>query len=566
MSIVLGGEAGQGIKTVEGMVVRALKLSGYHVYATEEYMSRVRGGINITEIMVSSRRIRSFSSRIDILIPFHKGVVSWVRDRISRNTVVIGDSKDTEEDKFGEMMAVRIPLIDIAKKAGSALYLNTVVAGLILGLFEGNVDILKEHVSRRFMSKGSSVVNGNLTALDKGYELGKELRGKGVVPEMERDMAIANEIILGGTEAVALGAFSGGMNFLSFYPMSPATGVAVFSAKYSEELDILVEQTEDEIAAVNMAIGAWYAGSRAMVTTSGGGFSLMCEAISLAGMAEIPLVIHLAQRPGPATGLPTRTMQGDLDMALHAGHGEFPRIILAPGSIEQAFHLTAEAFDIAERFQTPVIILTDQYLMDIYYNVSDIDVKKVNVKRYIMRTKKDYRRYILTKDGISPRAIPGNGKGVVVANGNEHDEWGDISEDEEMSRKMQEKRAIRKMDTVRKHARMPEMIGNRKSDTVVISWGSTYHAVKEAIERLESDILFMHFSWIHPLPTDIREILDGKTLISVEQNVSGQFARLLSSETGIDVGQKVLKYSGRPFSAEEIHDVLKTITEGEDGR
>ncbi|KUJ99819.1 MAG: 2-oxoacid:ferredoxin oxidoreductase, subunit alpha [Thermococcales archaeon 44_46] len=563
VSIVLGGAAGQGVQTVEEILTRVLKLSGYNVYATKEYMSRVRGGINTTEIRVSSKKVRAFVKRIDILIPFQRGVLPWVEKRLTENTVVLGERENVEEEYLSKIKFVEVPLNDLAKEVGSSLYLNTIAAGIVVGLFHGDFEVLAEYLRKRFGSKGEGVVAKNIEAAKKGYELGVKLCEEGTIGiEVRKNESVKNEILLSGTEAVALGAVAGGMNFLSFYPMSPSTGVAVFSAQHAEDFEIVVEQVEDEIAAINMALGAWFAGARGMVTTSGGGFALMTEAISLAGMAENPIVVHLAQRPGPATGLPTRTMQGDLNLALYAGHGEFPRIILAPGSIEEAFYLTAEAFNLADKYQVPVIILTDQYFVDTYYNIPEIDLDKIKVEKHIIEMENDYKRYKLTDDGISPRGIPGYGEGVIIANGNEHDEYGDITEDEELSKLMQEKRAIKKLETIRKNAMMPELIGRDDAKYMIIAWGSTYHVIREAFEILNrDDVAFLHFKWLYPLPEGVKELLKGKILICIEQNVTGQFAELLRKELGVDVHHKVLKYDGRPFSVEEVLEALKGVLE-----
>ena len=352
------------------------------------------------------------------------------------------------------------------------------------------------------------------------------------------------------------------MNFLSFYPMSPSTGVSTFAAQHAQDFGIIVEQVEDEISAINMALGAWYAGARAMVSTSGGGFALMGEALSLAGMAENPVVIHLAQRPGPATGLPTRTMQGDLNLVLHAGHGDFPRIILAPGSMEEAFYLSAEAFNLADRYQVPVIILTDQYFVDTYYNLPAPDVGKVKFERHIVEAKPGYRRYELTEDGISPRAVPGYGEEVVVANGNEHDEWGDITEDAEMTVKMQKKRAVKKLETIRKNAPLPRLVGSENAEYLVVSWGSTLHAVEEGLEQLgRDDVALVHFSWVYPLNPKTGKLFEGRRVIVVENNITGQFADLLWKELGVKADHRILKYDGRPFSVEEVFEALKGVIE-----
>ena len=563
VSIVLGGAAGQGIQTVEEILTHALKKSGYHVYANKEYMSRVRGGMNTTEIRVSAKRVRAFVRRIDILVPFKQGVLGWVDDRLSKDTVVLGEKENVEESFLGRINLVEVPLTKMALETGSQLYINTTSAGLIVGLFHGDFRAVEEYIRKRFGSKGESIVRKNIEAAKKGYDLGVKLcEDETIRVNVKKDEVVRDEILLTGTEAVGIGALAGGMDFLSFYPMSPSTGVSTFAAQHAEEFGIIVEQVEDEISAINMALGAWFAGARAMVSTSGGGFALMSEALSLAGMAENPVVIHLAQRPGPATGLPTRTMQGDLNLVLHAGHGDFPRIILAPGSLEEAFYLSAEAFNLADKYQVPVIILTDQYFVDTYYNLPAPDVSKVKFERYIVEAKPGYRRYELTENGISPRAIPGYGEEVVIANGNEHDEWGDITEDAELTIKMQEKRAVKKLETIKRDAPLPKLIGNENAEYLVVSWGSTLHVVEEAIEKLGSEkVAHLHFSWVYPLNPEAKKFFEGKKVIVVENNVTGQFADLLWKELGVKADHRVLKYDGRPFSVEEVLDALKGVVE-----
>ena len=563
VSIVLGGAAGQGIQTVEEILTHALKRSGYHVYANKEYMSRVRGGINTTEIRVSSRRVRTFVKRIDILVPFKRGVLSWVKDRLSESTVVLGEKENVEEGFLGKVNLVEVPLTKMAMEVGSQLYINTTSAGLIVGLFHGDFKAVEDYIGKRFGSKGENVVMKNIEAARKGYELGIKLCEEGSIRvEIEKNRGVKDEVLLTGTEAVGMGALAGGMAFLSFYPMSPSTGVSTFVAQHAEGFGIIVEQVEDEISAINMALGAWFAGARAMVSTSGGGFALMSEALSLAGMAENPVVIHLAQRPGPATGLPTRTMQGDLNLVLHAGHGDFPRIILAPGSLGEAFYLTAEAFNLADKYQVPVIILTDQYFVDTYYNLPAPDVKNVKFERHIVEAKPGYKRYELTEDGISPRAVPSYGDDVVIANGNEHDEWGDITEDAELTIKMQEKRALRKLETIKRDAPLPKLIGNENSEYLVVSWGSTFHVVEETIEKLGSkNVAHLHFSWVYPLNPEAKKFFEGKKVIVVENNITGQFADLLWKELGVKADHRVLKYDGRPFSVEEVLDALREVVE-----
>ncbi|UCC22313.1 MAG: 2-oxoacid:acceptor oxidoreductase subunit alpha, partial [Planctomycetota bacterium] len=363
--------------------------------------------------------------------------------------------------------------------------------------------------------------------------------------------------LLSGAEAVSLGAIAGGCNFVSSYPMSPSTAVLVFLARRGRDFGIIAEQAEDEIAAMNMAIGAWYAGARAMVTTSGGGFALMTEGLSLAGMLESPIVIHLGQRPGPATGLPTRTEQADLELALYAGHGEFPRIILAPGSIEDAFYLTQRAFNLASKYQVPVFVLTDQYFLDSYYNTASLELSGLEIDQHVVKTAKGYNRYELTDDGISPRGIPGYGEGLVAVDSDEHDTAGHITEDLDLRVAMVDKR-LKKMDSIKAEAIEPELIGPEDYKTLIVCWGSTYHVASEAIKTLGSDdVSLLHFRQVYPLHESAAEYLKrARELVLIEGNATSQFGRLLKLRTGIDIENKILKYDGLSFSVEEVAERL----------
>ena len=277
-------------------------------------------------------------------------------------------------------------------------------------------------------------------------------------------------------------------------------------------------------------------------------------------MLETPIVIHLAQRPGPATGLPTRSEQGDLLFALFAGHGEFPRIIFTPGKTKDVFDLSGKAFDLADKFQVPVIIMTDQYLLDSSFLVPSIDVSNLKIKKYFVKTDKDYKRYKVTKDGVSPRGIPGYGDGLVVVDSDEHDEEGHITENLDFRTKIVDKR-LKKMDLIKKEIEPPELIGNKNYKTLVIGWGSTYYGISEALKRLDSkDISFLHFKQVYPLSPDTRKYIEkARKTIVVENNATGQFARLIKMETGIRIDKSILKYNGLPFGVEEIVTRLKEI-------
>ncbi len=560
VSIVLCGEAGQGIQTVERILVRLLKLSGYHLFATKEYMSRVRGGSNSTEIRVSSNRVSAFVDRMDILIPFHKGALEHVERRISRQSIILGDEEIISEDyQLNGSQCIPIPLSKIASDIGGKIYVNIIAAGLILGLFQVEQGMFTHFIKEYFAKKNGDIIRKNLEAVQKGWEIGRELLDtERTDVKSWRESAVGKDILLNGAEAVGLGALAGGCHFLSSYPMSPSTGVMVFLSHQTNEFDIIVEQAEDEISAINMALGASYGGARAMVTTSGGGFALMTEGVSLSGMLELPVVIHLAQRPGPATGLPTRTEQADLEHALYSGHGEFPRIIFAPGKLEDAFFLTQRAFNLADKYQIPVFILTDQYFMDSYSNVPNFDLKGMEVEKHTVKSEKEYRRYELTENGISPRAIPGFGEGLVGVDSDEHDQEAHITEDLDLRGKMVEKR-LKKMESIKEEVLPPELSGNRDYRILILGWGSTHGVIKEALEKLDrKDVSFLHFKQVYPLHEETKEYLKKaeKTII-VENNATSQFGKLIKLFAGIDIKTKILKYNGLAFSVEELVDKIQ---------
>ena len=562
LSIVLCGPAGLGIQTVEYLLTRIFKLAGYNVFATKEYMSRVRGGMNSTTIRVSSVPVKAFVDRIDILVALGAGAIAHLSRRVEAETIVFGQRQSLESELASTSCRFfDVPLSQTALAVGDKIYSNTVATGIIAGVFGIELQMSIKFLHKYFAGKSVEVVQKNIQALTAGYEIGRQLVRTGRIEiSIEKDAAVAEQILLGGAEAVGLGAIAGGCNFISSYPMSPSTPVLVFMAKHSNEFGIIAEQAEDEIAAMNMAIGAWYAGARAMVTTSGGGFALMTEGLSLAGMLESPMVIHLAQRPGPATGLPTRTEQADLELALYAGHGEFPRIILAPGKLADGFYLTQKAFNLADKYQMPVFVLTDQYFIDTYYNIPAPDLSHLKVEEYVTETKPDYRRYELTADGISARGIPGFGTGLVYVDSDEHTVEGCITEDLQLRVKMVDKR-LKKLEAAKSEIIEPELVGPTNYKRLVICWGSTYNIVNEALCRLNRDDLAMlHYKQLYPLPTSTAEYLKkAQETIIVEANATGQFAKLIKLATGISIEQKILNYSGLSFTVEQVVESLEKL-------
>lgn len=565
VSIVLCGEAGQGLKTVESVLTKILKQDGFNVFATKEYMSRVRGGVNTTSIRVSSIPVSAYEKKIDLLIPLNKGRTKHLASRISGETVILGEKENIDEKcEAGECRIVDVPYTAIAEEVGNKIYSNIVAVGAVCGLFQVEQTIIDNYIKKHFSGKDEKIIRENIEAAKKGYVKGKDLLTSGKIKiEVKKDKKVKDQLILNGAEAIGLGAVAGGCNFISAYPMSPSTPVFVFLSQHAKEFGIISEQAEDEISAVNMTLGAWYAGARALANTSGGGFALMVEGLSLAGMLEMPIVFNVAQRPGPATGLPTRTEQGDLNFVLQAGHGEFPRVIFSPGNIEEAFYLTQKAFNIADKYQVPVFVLTDQYLMDSYYNLPELKTEGLKVEHHFIKTNKDYKRYVLNNDGISPRGIPGYGEGLVCADSDEHDEEGHITEDLELRDRIVRKR-LKKNEGLTAEALGPELTGSKEYKILVVGWGTTRQAIKEALGKMKrKDIAALHFSQVYPLhPSTLEYLSKAKKVIMIENNATSQFANLIKIQAGFEIKDRINKFDGLPFSVEEIIQSLEEMMGG----
>ena len=559
ISIVLCGEAGQGIQTVEQLFTKIVKKEGFNVFSTKEYMSRVRGGSNSTQLRISTEPVSAYINRIDILITLSEYAIKHLGDRVSNKTIIIGEKNHIKNNK--NFKVIEIPFSQYAKEIGNIVFSNTIAVGLLSALCNIDNKVMNGQVENFFSKKKKNLVKNNILAAEKGYNAGYDLVKKGKIRvNISAPKQQNTDIVLNGTQAIGLGALAGGCNFISSYPMSPSTGVLTFLSQQSNDFDIIVEQAEDEISAINMALGAWYAGARAMVTTSGGGYALMTEGVSLAGMIESPIVIHLAQRPGPATGLPTRTEQSDLEHALYSGHGDFPKIIFAPGTLQEGFYLTQKAFNLADKYQVPVYILTDQYFVDSYNNIPGLHLDRISNRNYFVETKKDYKRYELTNNGISPRGIPGYGNGLICVDSDEHDEEGHITENMDIRTKMVDKR-LRKLKEIMKETIPPTLIGDEHYKTLIIGWGSTYHIIKEAMEKIDrKDVSFLHFKQIYPLhPNTINFLKKAEKTIILENNATSQFGKLIKLHTGYEINHKILQYNGLPFSVETVEKQIKQI-------
>ena len=384
LTIVLSGEAGQGLQTTEELLMDAINQS-YYVFSTKDIMSRVRGGNNSVEIRVSDSYINAYKQHIDFLFLLNNHSLYRLKRRISDRTVVFYEEGFVTEEDIQETGAsfVNLEVTKLAKASGSPLVAGTVLFGYIAGLLKLESELCQKAIHDRFKNKSEKTMTDNQKAFETGYEIGKSAE---VSISLRKPVSKPDYKITDGTSAVGLGALAGGCNFIAAYPMSPGTGVLTYLAGKSIDFGVLVEQAEDEIAALNMVLGAWYAGARALTTTSGGGFALMEEAVSLSGITEIPCVVHIGQRPGPGTGLPTRTEQGDLNLVIYAGHGEFPRIVFAPGSLEDAVLMGQKAFYLADRYQVPVFILTDQFYLDSNGQMSRLQLTDEYLKDFITKT------------------------------------------------------------------------------------------------------------------------------------------------------------------------------------
>ena len=544
-NLLIGGAAGQGIDTTAAILEKLFKRSGYHVFTIRDFMSRVRGGHNFSQIRFGTEPVYSHSDRLDGIIAMDEETIALHRMALKEDGFILCDDKLFSNDP----RTIKFDMSGMAKALGNPRVAGVIAVGIVLKLFGETLD-KAEDVLRAFVKPQFLEINAK--ALQQGYQSAQ--------PRYPHHEGSAQDwMLISGSNAVALGAVAAGLRFYSAYPMSPSTSIMETLAALGDEAGLVVEQAEDEIAAINMAIGASFAGARAMTGTSGGGFSLMVEALGLSGMAEIPLVVIDVQRPGPVTGLPTRTEQSDLRFVNSASQGEFPRMVIALRDPSDVFYQTMRAFDLAQRYQIPVILLSDQYLGDATATVEPFDPNRVAVAHPAEESAGDgeYLRYRYTESGISPRLIPGKTKHLVTADSDEHDERGWITESAEVRTRMMDKR-MRKLDGIRQELLEPDFIGTDGFDTLLLGWGSTWGPISEAVKLLNQEgngrYAALVFGDIYPLPQKmlLAKAARAKRIINVEQNATGQLAGLIREMTGIACTSSILKYDGRQVSAEEI--------------
>jgi 2-oxoglutarate ferredoxin oxidoreductase subunit alpha len=571
MTFKIAGAAGQGVESSGAGFSQALAQGGLHIFGLPDYMSRIRGGLNFFQIRVHEQPLYSHEDAVHVLLPLNEEGLKAYRDDVVKGGGIIYDEAlkvDAGEVASRGRKAMPVPLIGIAEEHGERVMANTAALGAAAGVagyaFERMADVIRQN----FQRKGDKVVAANLRVGRDAYRYAEERYATDFEWKLRQVDGAPHRYVMSGNQALALGALAGGCRFISAYPMTPATSIIEWMAKHERDFGVVTKHAEDEIAAINRAIGANFVGARAMTATSGGGFALMAEALGLAGMCEVPLVVVEAQRGGPSTGLPTRTEQSDLLFVLYASQGEFARLVLAPGTIEECFEVGWRSFNLAEKYQTPVIVLSDQLLAASLRTVEmdAIDFDQVVIDRGKLLTSEEldalegeYKRHRFVEDGISPRAVPGHPMAVYSSASDEHDEFGHICEEQENRIKMMQKR-MKKLDTARNEIEPPTRYGPDEAQTVLVGWGSTYGVLREVVDRLGGEARLVHFRDLWPFPADAAaEVLQGGRLVVVENNFTGQFKQLLQSETCIEVDQEISRYDGRPFAPEDVLAGLKEV-------
>ncbi|NLG27150.1 MAG: 2-oxoacid:acceptor oxidoreductase subunit alpha, partial [Chloroflexi bacterium] len=547
LSVRIGGEAGQGVESSGAGFAQALTRAGLWVLAVPDYHSRIRGGHNFYTIRVGAKPVTAVRDTFEVLLAFTGETVELHADKLVPGGVVIAD----EGLKFDESVLdgrdvrlLRVPLAKIAEKHGNPLMVNTAALAVVAGLTGLPLDPIHGVIGDNFKRKGPEVVEANRLAAEDAYAYAREHLPDSFAWQLQPGPK-SRRLSVNGNEAFAMGALIGGCKFVAGYPMTPATSVMEYLARHAKDWGVVVKHAESEIAAANMVVGAADMGARAMAPTSGGGYDLMTEALSLAGLLEEPIVIYLAQRPGPATGLATRQAQGDLLLAHFSSHGEMPRVIIAPHTPQEHFQAGFRAFNLADKYQCLVVVLSDHYNASSYQTVeaSDFDPAQVVIERgKLMNADEldkasDYERYADTPDGISPRAVPGHPNAVYFATSDMHRADGHIDEHADVTEAKLAK-IMRKQDGALAEMRPPLRYGPEQADVTFVSWGSSYGPVREAVDILNAQgrsANMVQFVDLWPFPTEAaREALKGaKHIVDVEGNVTGQFAFLLHAHTEI---------------------------------
>lgn len=537
--------------------------SGYHIFDYAEYPSIIRGGHNVMQVTVAEEPVGAQYQRTDFLAALNQGTLDLHVGELAAGSGLIYDSEKCVLPKLAKGVNVfDVPVNRLGKEIGGSFLLrNTVALGATVAALGGEIKILKDLISEEFSKRHPELIENNQRVAQAGYDYFYEHYANKISGVLKLKKKVSPQVVVTGNDAIALGAVAAGMQFASIYPMTPISNILHTLAPLQEKYDFIYKQPEDEIAAINMAIGASFAGARAMTATAGGGFCLMSEAYGLAGITETPLVIIEGMRGGPATGLPTWTEQGDLRFVLHTHQGEFPKIILAAGDVEEAFHLTMLAFNLADKYQTPVVVMTDKQLCESHFSAPPFDYAnyKINRGKFSSQQKSGYQRYALAKDGVSMRSVPGCGNEVIV-NSDEHNEAGYSNEEAKNRIEQMEKRMQKLQTCAKEDMPAPRLIGPKNADLTIVSWGSNKGAILEAMKNF-SNVNFLHLTWVSPFPAkEIKNILGkARRILNVECNYSAQMSGLIKERTGVEIENNLLKYDGRPFYPEEIIAQIKKV-------
>jgi len=542
-NILIGGQAGQGIDFISDILAIGLIREGFHVFNYRYYQSLIRGGHNYNIVSFSDREVYFFNEKVDFIIALDQRTIDLHKENLKENGYVICDKSLNAERKIDFEVKKFLEENNIDKR-----YENTVLLSYFWKILGLGKDSLIEAFNRR---KKDDI---NVKIIEKIF--GLDIKPIVNIKKEKRK----ESYYLSGSEGIAYGAIYSGIDIYLAYPMTPSTPVLQILASLKDKYDILVYQPDNEIGVINTAIGASYAGAKVMVGTSGGGADLMGEAISFAGMAEIPIVFYWAQRYGPSTGLATYTAQDDLLTAIHIGHGEFPKVVVAPGDPAEAFRRVVEAFYLAYKYNVPVIVLSDTTLAESKMSFDNIEIPKVPVERFIeISESEDYKLYEINKEGYKRRAIPGYGA-VVKANSYEHDEYGfQIFDDHKMAERMHAKRLIKMYQIEKEIYNLDPYLIYGNGENLIVSWGSSKMPILEALKELKN-WRYLHISYLSPFPKKISEILENsENVLLVENNLTGQLGKLIMKETGVYIEDKLLKHNGLPITPEEIINKAKEL-------
>lgn len=570
LSWKIGGQQGEGVESTDRIFSTALNRLGYYLYGYRHFSSRIKGGHTNNKIRISTKPIRAISDDLDILVAFDQESIDLNAQELRSGGVIVADAKFNPTVPEGvDARLFPVPITSIAEELGTSLMKNMVASGASWALLGLPLEVFNKAVEEEFGRKGPAIVEKNIEAVKRGADFVLELAG-GPLEEFKLEPADGKQkLFMIGNDAIGLGAVAAGCRIMSAYPITPASEIMEYLIKKLPKFGGTVVQTEDEIAAITMAIGSSYAGVRTMTASAGPGLSLMMEAIGLAGMTETPVVIVDTQRGGPSTGLPTKQEQSDINALIYGTHGEIPKIVIAPSSIEECFYDTVEAFNLAEKYQVPVIIATDLQLSLGKQSCEMLDYSKVSIDRgYLVKDIPDredssmFNRYAFTENGISPRVLPGEKNGIHHVTGVEHDESGRPSESTVNRKKMMDKR-LRKLAQLEVTNPVHLQAPHAEPDLLIIGMGSTGGTIDQARVHLSEDGVktnHMTVRLMHPFPTEqvLPQIAKAKKVVVLENNATGQLANLIKQNIGYhDKIVNVLKYNGNPFLPSEVYEECK---------